>query len=103
MSVFEEIKLGLLQATEYEKGNLKAKTTKLSVTPVQEFSAAEIRGIRIRSGLTQSLFARFLGVSLKTVEAWECGRNHPNGAACRMLALTDANPNFPTNSGIIVK
>ena len=103
MSVFEEIKLGLLQAAEYEKGNLKARTTKLSVAPIRDFSASEIKEIRNRAGLTQALFAQYIGVSLKTVEAWESGRNHPSGAACRMLALTSANPDFPTHSGIVIK
>lgn len=25
-------------------------------------------------------------------EAWEAGRNHPEGAACRLLALAKADP-----------
>lgn len=103
MSVFDEIKTGLLQAVEYEKGNLKAGTKKMSVAPLEQFTAAEIKNIRRKSGLTQTLFAQFIGVSQKTVEAWESGRNHPNGTACRMLALTSVNPDFPTHSGIVTK
>jgi len=102
MSVFDEIKTGLNQAIEYEKGNLKAKTKTLSVTPIEAFTASEIKDIRQKAGLTQSLFARYLGVSLKTVEAWESGRNQPNGTACRMLFLTKKDPHFPKSSGIIV-
>ena len=102
MSVFEEIKAGLNEAIEYEKGNLKANTKTLSITPLEEFSAAEIKEIRKKTGLTQVLFANYLGVSLKTVEAWEAGRNKPNGSACRMLSITKSNPKFPETSGIIV-
>ena len=102
MSVFDEIKLGLNEAIEYEKGNLKANTRTLSVTPVEEFTASEIKDIRKNAGMTQVLFAKYLGVSLKTVEAWEAGRNQPNGTACRMLSITKKDPQFPKNSGIIV-
>ena len=82
MGVFDDIKKGLEQAIDYEKGDLKAKTTTLSITPVDRFIPSEIKQIRTSTGLTQVLFAMFLGVSVKTVEAWESGRNHPEGAAC---------------------
>lgn len=102
MSVFEEIKAGLNEAIEYEKGNLKARTKTLTIMPIEAFSASEIKEIRKSTGLTQVLFAKFLGVSLKTVEAWEAGRNQPGGAACRMLSITKRDPQFPKSSGIIV-
>ncbi len=102
MNVFEEIKTGLNEAIEYEKGNFKANSKILSITPLEEFSAAEIKEIRKSTGLTQVLFANYLGVSLKTVEAWESGRNKPNGCACRLLSITKSNPKFPKTSGIVV-
>lgn len=101
MSIFDEIKLGLEQAIEYEKGNLKARKTVLSVAEVERFTAEEIKIIRKNAGLSQSVFAKFMGVSVKTVEAWEAGRNHPEGSSCRLLALTRNNPNFPKASGIL--
>ena len=101
MSVFDEIKIGLNEAIEYEKGNLKANTRTLSITPIEEFTSNEIKDIRKNAGMTQMLFAKFLGVSLKTVEAWEAGRNHPNGTACRLLSLTKRDPQFPKSSGIV--
>ena len=103
MSVFEEIKTGLGQAIAYEKGNLKARKTTLSVAPVDTFTPGEIKEIRNRTGLTQVLFARYMGVSVKTVEAWEAGKNHPEGAACRLLSLTRVDPAFPQKSGIVGK
>ena len=101
MNLFDDIKNGLGQAIKYEKGNLKAKTTTLTVEPIESFKPEDIRSIRKETGLTQILFAKFMGVSVKTVESWESGRNHPDGAACRLLTLTKQNPSFPVASGIV--
>ena len=102
MSLFEEIKAGLNEAIEYEKGNLKANSRTLTITPIEKFTASEIKDIRKNTGMTQVLFAKYLGVSLKTVEAWEAGRNQPNGTACRMLSITKKDPQFPKRSGIVL-
>ena len=88
--------------SEYEKGNLKANTRTLSVIPIEEFTPSEINDIRKSVGMTQVLFAKYLGVSLKTVEAWEAGRNQPSGTACRLLAITKKDPMFPKSSGIVL-
>jgi putative transcriptional regulator len=101
-SLFEDIKLGLEQAIEYEKGNLKAKTTKVKMQPLCDFSAKDIRDIRIKANLSQTSFAALFGVSKKTVEAWESGRNIPNGTAKRLLKLLSDDPDFPEKSGILI-
>lgn len=101
MNLFDDIKTGISQAIEYEKGNLKVKTTVLTVAPTESFKPEEIRSIRMETGMTQVLFAKYMGVSVKTVEAWEAGRNHPEGAACRLLSMTRNDPAFPRKSGIV--
>lgn len=102
MSVFDKIKTGLEEAIAYEQGTLEAKTTKLTIRPITHYQADEIRSIRVNTGLTQVAFAEFMGVSVKTVEAWESGRNKPIGSACRLLYLTKADPSFPQKTGIII-
>ena len=59
----------------------------LQVEPLASYSSSEIKEIRHQIGLTQSLFAQYFGVSLKTVEAWESGRNTPSGPSRRLLGL----------------
>ena len=100
-SIFDDIKTGLTQAIEYEQGKIKARATTLEIAALSTFEPREIKSIRLSTGLTQKKFACFIGVSVKTVEAWEAGRHHPDGAACRMLALTNADPAFPRTSGIV--
>ena len=53
--------------------------------------------------MTQVLFAGFMGVSPKTVEAWEAGRNMPDGPARRILAMLKVDPALPQKLNIIAK
>ena len=49
------------------------------------------------------LFAGFMGVSTKTVEAWEAGRNMPDGPARRILAMLKVDPGLPQRLNIVAK
>ena len=40
------------------------------------------------------IFAEAIGVSVKTIEAWESGRNKPQGPASRFLQLLDQDHHF---------
>ena len=102
MTAFDKIKKGLEEAISYEKGEINARTAVISVSPTDTFTPEEIRRIRMNAGFTQVVFANYIGVSVKTVEAWESGRNHPKGAACRLLTLTRDDPQFPEKSGIVL-
>lgn len=86
-SLFDDLKQGLEEAIDYEKGNGKARVKTYTIMPIKEYSNKEIREIRIKAGMTQSVFASYMGVSKKTVEAWECGRTHPTGPAFRLLDI----------------
>ena len=57
------------------------------LTPVEPLSADEIRDLRCRSGVSQSVFAMHLNVSPKTVESWESGAKRPSGATLKPLTL----------------
>lgn len=86
-SLFDDLKQGLEEAIDYEKGNGKARVKTYTIMPIKEYSNKEIREIRIKAGMTQSVFASYMGVSKKTVEAWECGRTHPTGPVFRLLDI----------------
>ena len=88
-SLFEDLREGLQEAIDYEKGSGKAKKTVFMITPVNKYSNEQIKSIRNKSGMTQAVFANYMGVSKKTVEAWELGRTHPTGPACRLLDILD--------------
>lgn len=93
-SLYEDLKQGLEEAVAYEKGLGTAQKKIYTIVPVKEYSNKEIREIRMKAGMTQSVFALYMGVSKKTVEAWEGGRSHPNGSAFRLLeVLSTSDPN----------
>lgn len=89
-SLFEELKQGLEEAIAYEKGSGKARVKTYSITPIREYSGKEIREIRMRAGMTQSVFASYMGVAKKTVEAWEAERTHPTGPVFRLLDILNS-------------
>ncbi|MCZ7625987.1 MAG: transcriptional regulator [Candidatus Methylomirabilota bacterium] len=51
-----------------------------------------VDAIREKTGLSQSRFARLLGVSVRTLQEWEQGRRAPSGAARTLLMIADKNP-----------
>ena len=52
-------------------------------------SVAQIRG---KTGLSQSEFAKLIGVSVRTLQEWEQGRRAPSGPARTLLMVADRNP-----------
>lgn len=86
-SLFDDLKQGLEEAIDFERGNGKARVKTYMIMPIKKYSNKEIREIRIKAGMTQSVFASYMGVSKKTVEAWECGRTHPTGPVYRLLDI----------------
>jgi len=93
-NVYESIMQGLTEAVEYQQGRISARTIKSAVTPIIAFKTEDIKRIRQRTGLSQVIFAKSIGVSPKTVEAWECGRNKPEGASRRLLEVVQNDPGF---------
>jgi len=101
MGVYESIIKGLNEAIDYENGKGTARVAKCTVNPAPEFNAQQIKDVRISLGMTQITFAEVMGVSQKTVEAWEAGTNKPIGSARRFLSVLQADPSMLTRCNII--
>ena len=61
----------------------------LCLTPVQDYSAAQIKRLRMRYKASQAVFAAYLNTSPSTVQKWEQGQKHPNGPSLKLLNLVD--------------
>jgi len=56
-----------------------------------------VRETRKMLGASQMVFAKFLGVSCKTVQQWEHGFNTPKPVACRFMDEIRRNPKYYIN------
>ncbi len=88
-NVYEGIIEGLQEAVAYKQGDLSKGKVSVKKVPVPDFRAEDVIRTRRELNLTQSGLASVIGVSARTVEAWEAGRNEPSGAAKRLLYLLD--------------
>lgn len=52
--------------------------------------AKDVQRIRAKLKLSQSQFASLLGVSVRTLQDWEQGRNSPGAPAVALLKLADS-------------
>lgn len=50
-----------------------------------DYTASMVQETRALLNVSQAVFAKFLGVSTKTVSSWEQGANPVNGAATRLM------------------
>jgi DNA-binding transcriptional regulator YiaG len=58
------------------------------------YSPARVAAVRDLLAVSQGVFAKFLGVGVKTVSSWEQGVNTPSDMAYRFLDEIEANPNY---------
>ncbi|AOE61810.1 DNA-binding transcriptional regulator [Pseudomonas corrugata] len=54
-----------------------------------EISPAQIKKIRLRSHVSQPVFARYLNTSASTVKQWEAGDKRPGGMALKLLSIVE--------------
>ena len=85
---FSGIMSGLQEALAYEKGSAKAET----IARKRSLPDVDPRSIRKTMNMTQKEFAGMLGVSSRTVEAWESGRSSPTPTARNLMFLIQHNP-----------
>ena len=79
-----------LIASVREAGAIKRGEKK----PSREFimTPPRVRLIRQKTNLTQDTFARFLNISVSTLQNWEQGRRNPRGAARVLLQVAAKHP-----------
>ena len=91
----------LEDARRLVKGDYRgAVVDAMRIAAVPDFTPAEIKELRHAAKMPQRIFAQCLGVSQKSIEAWESGRSHPDGAARRLLGLLQQDIEFFTKNGI---
>jgi putative transcriptional regulator len=82
-----EILSGLEEIAAWEKGEITLKTTELKLP-----TAFDVTNIRERMGVSQPVFATFMGVSVDTLRYWEKGQREPKDSARILLLVADKQP-----------
>ena len=82
-----------LQSGAVDGNRFTCRTIELDLKP-QPYNPEAVKKTRKLLGASQAVFARFLGVSTKTVQAWEHGSNSPSDMACRFLDEICHNPAY---------
>lgn len=83
--LFADLAASLRQAGQPARGGRRASRT-------YRLSRSRIRAIRERTRLSQSDFARLIGVSVNTLQNWEQSRRTPTGPAAALLKIVERNP-----------
>ncbi|MBC1339424.1 type II toxin-antitoxin system MqsA family antitoxin [Listeria innocua] len=93
MDVEVEEKEGVLQ-----KNNRNSHVIK---TPV--YQAKDVKKLRAKLQMSQKVFAKLMGSSIRTIEYWEAGAKKTSGAANRLMQVFDLDPELPEVLGFIEK
>ena len=59
----------------------------LGLSELKELAPSEIRAMRSKEKISQSVMARILNVTPSTYQKWERGEVHPKGANLKLLRL----------------
>jgi putative transcriptional regulator len=83
--VSESIIKGMEEALAFAKGEKNG-----AVVHIPE--EINVRRIRKKLKMSQSVFANYFGVNVRTIQDWEQGRRMPTGAAKNFLFVIDQEP-----------
>ncbi|MGD0568300.1 MAG: DNA-binding transcriptional regulator [Candidatus Sulfotelmatobacter sp.] len=61
------------------------------LTPIRPLKPKEIKAIREREHVSQSVFANYLNVTSSLVSKWERGEKRPSGPSLKLLSLVEKN------------
>lgn len=93
-SYAESLKAGLEDAVAFINGDTARGRVVVREVKVPAYKADDVVRTRKALNLSQRALAGVLGVSTRTVEAWEAGKNVPSGAARHLLFLLDGDPSL---------
>ena len=65
------------------------KFDKLCLAEVRNLTPKDIKHIREKEQVSQSVFAAYLNISLSTIQKWEMGIKKPSGIALKFLNLIE--------------
>jgi putative transcriptional regulator len=90
VAAFEEAVAAMRSGEPLEK-RFTVRTYHVDFTP-RAYGPEDVRRVRDLLGMSQAVFARFLGVDANTVRSWEQGNRPPSPIARRFMDEIEADP-----------
>jgi len=90
VAAFEEA-IEALRSGEPLERHFTVRTYRVDFTP-RDYGPDDVRRVRGLVGMSQVLFARFLGVDANTVRSWEQGTRPPSPIARRFMDEIESDP-----------
>jgi putative transcriptional regulator len=83
---FEQLVKGVKEMKRHMSGN------RVRGTRTIRLDAPDVQAIRKAANISQSQFAKLIGVNLRTLQNWEQRRTQPTGPARALLKIVASNP-----------
>jgi putative transcriptional regulator len=84
--MFDLLNEALDEAIEYEQGKKTLRTKRIPIPEKpSQYRSKDVKRLRKKMKCSQPVFAIIIGVSDKTIKAWESGERKPNSTANRLL------------------
>ena len=93
---FTELLGSANEALEHAQGKRSLRTTTLPLPP-KSLNGRAVKRVRASLHASQAVFARYLNVSTKLVQAWETNRRTPEGPALVLLHIAARQPDVIEN------
>lgn len=92
--MFDDIMDSLKEVKAHKEGKTLLKGKQIEVKPVRKMTPSQIKSLRKKLNMTQVFFAQIIGVSPRTVEAWESGKRIPSDIAFRFMHVIKEHKNI---------
>jgi DNA-binding transcriptional regulator YiaG len=89
--LFAELLGSAREALEHSQGKRDLRTTTLHLPP-KALNGRAVKRVRASLRASQAVFAQYLNVSTKLVQAWEANRRTPAGPALVLLHIAARQP-----------
>lgn len=87
-AAIHETAAGLFEAGVIDKQTMR-DFDETCLTPIHEFSPQQIKALREREQVSQTVFAHHLNISKDSISQWERGEKRPAGPSLKLLSLIE--------------
>jgi len=88
MAAIHETMEALHQVGAIDKQTMR-RFDEACLTPIRPLKPKEIKAIREKENVSQTVFANYLNVTTSLISKWERGEKRPSGASLKLLSLVE--------------